>query len=332
MNATINLERKHFPVLLDEIESIISPLYGGTFIDCTFGQGGYSDRILNNINNKVIALDRDIKVKKFANYFLKKYKKRFIFHNKKFGEINKLITNKENLKGIIFDLGYSLNQIKDLSTGISFKSKSNLNMRMGLNDLSADYVINNMKKENIHKIFKYFGEEKKSKIISKEIISQRKIKNLNTEELVNLIESLKKGYSKTHKATKIFQALRIYVNQEISELIQGLINGFKILPIGGIMVVVTFHSIEDKIVKYFFKNYSSGETGSRYLPRKNDNKKIFKLYQNKPIVPSTEELKRNSPSRSAKLRYAFKIDEYDNFSEFSKKFEHLIKIENLERN
>ena len=167
MNATINLERKHFPVLLDEIESIISPLYGGTFIDCTFGQGGYSDRILNNINNKVIALDRDIKVKKFANYFLKKYKKRFIFHNKKFGEINKLITNKENLKGIIFDLGYSLNQIKDLSTGISFKSKSNLNMRMGLNDLSADYVINNMKKENIHKIFKYYEKKKKVKLFQK---------------------------------------------------------------------------------------------------------------------------------------------------------------------
>ena len=331
MSATINLESKHFPVLLNELESIISPLYSGTFIDCTFGQGGYSQRILKNKHNKVIALDRDIKAAKFAHLLSKKYDERLIFHNKKFSEVNKLILNKKKIKGVIFDLGYSANQIKDLSTGLSFKSKSELNMKMGLNDLSADFVINNMKKENIYKIFKFFGEEKQSKIISNSIMSDRKIKNLNTSDLVNLIEKSKKGYTKIHKATKVFQALRIYVNKEISELIDGLINSFQILPIGGIMAIVTFHSIEDKIVKYFFKKFSSGDTSSRYLPRKNDNKKLLNLVKKKPIVPNKYELLKNPPSRSAKLRYAFKINEADDFNELKKKFEYLIKIENLER-
>tara|TARA_B100000941_G_C28495772_1_gene550840 strand:- start:404 stop:1402 length:999 start_codon:yes stop_codon:yes gene_type:complete len=331
MNATIKLESTHYPVLLNELISIISPLYGGTFIDCTFGQGGYSSKILENKLNNIIALDRDRKVNNFANILSKKYKNRFNFFNKKFSEIDKLKIKKENIKGIIFDLGYSMNQVKDLSTGISFKSTSQLDMKMGLNDLSADYVINQMRQENIYKIFKYFGEEKRSKVISKNIINQRKIKNLNTNDLVQLIEKSLKGYSKTHKATKIFQALRIFVNKEISELIYGLINSFKILPIGGVLVVVTFHSIEDSIVKFFFKNYSTGEVGSRYFPRLNNKKKLFNLVKKKPTSASISEIKNNPSSRSAKLRYAFKMSENNDFIEFINKFKFLLEIENLER-
>ena len=333
MSATINLEKeKHFPVLIDELVSIISPLYGGTFIDCTFGQGSYSKKILEYQNNKIIALDRDTDTFNNANWFKKKYKDRFYFENIKFSEIDKIKINLENLKAIIFDLGYSLNQIKDPKKGLSFNSTGKLNMKMGLNDFSADEVINFLDQKSLEKIFKLFGEENKHKLISKKIVELRKIKNLTTEDLVKIINSVKrKNNSKIHNATKVFQALRIFVNQEISELIYGLINSFKILPIGGIIVVVTFHSIEDKIVKFFFKNHSENKNASRYLPNNLQHKNLFKLIEKKPILPSLKETKINPPSRSAKLRYAIKIADKGDFIEFLKKFDYLIEIENLNK-
>ena len=169
-----------------------------------------------------------------------------------------------------------------------------------------------------------------SKIIARKIVLERKKKLLNTEDLVKIINITKRGKNtKINKATKIFQSLRIFVNKEISQLIFGLINGLKILPIGSMMVVVTFNSIEDKIVKFFFKNYSEQKNTSRYLPEKIKKKNVFKILQKKPICPGNEELKINPPSRSAKLRYAIKINHSDNFQEFLKKFEHLFDIEKL---
>ena len=274
MNATINLE-KHFPVLLNELVSIISPLYGGTFIDCTFGAGGYSKKILEDTSNNIIALDRDSSVKSFATKLQIKHKKRFKFYNLKFSEIDKI--NKENIKGIIFDLGYSLNQILDLNRGLSFKSRGKLDMRMGLNEFSCEDVITKMSQQNLFKIFKYFGDEKHAKPISKKVVKFRENKKIETQDLVEIIESVKTNKTGKNNSTKIFQALRIFVNKEISELINGLINAYNILPIGGVMVVVTFHSIEDKIVKFFFKEYSEIKNTSRYLPKNITTKKYFNL-------------------------------------------------------
>ncbi len=331
MNATIKLENvKHFPVLLNEVISIISPLYGGTFIDCTFGQGGYSKKILGYKNNKIFAIDRDSNSLKVAEEFKKKYQNRFEFKNIKFSEISNLDKNINNLKGIIFDLGYSTTQIKDESKGLSFNSKGKLNMKMGFNNISADDVINKLGQKELAKIFKIFGEEKKSNIISKKIISFRKSKNIETEDLVKIINSVKKkNFSKVHNATKVFQALRIVVNNEISELINGLVNSFKLLPVGGVMVVITFHSIEDKIVKFLFKNYSENKNSSRYLPESKEKKILFKLLNKKPIIPDIREINSNPSSRSAKLRYGIKLNNNSNFSELSKKFSHLLEVENL---
>ncbi len=331
MNATIKLENvKHFPVLLNEVISIISPLYGGTFIDCTFGQGGYSKKILENKKNKIFAIDRDYGSKNIVNQFKKKYQKRFNFENKKFSEILSLSKNIENLKGAIFDLGYSTLQIKDPEKGLSFNSKGKLNMRMGLNSFSADYVVNKLGQKELEKIFKVFGQESKSKIISKRIVSFRKNKNLQTEDLVNIINSIKKKkFSKIHNATKVFQALRIVVNSEISELIYGLINSFKILPVGGVIVIVTFHSIEDQIVKFFLKNYSENKNVSRYLPSRVEKKNLFKLIDKKPIIPDQDEISINPASRSAKLRYGIKLNNHFDFSEFIKKFNYLLEVEKL---
>ena len=334
MNATIKLEdEKHFPVLLTEIVNILSPRYGGTFIDCTFGNGGYSKKILENKKNKIFAIDRDFNSLKTLNQFKKKYQNRFEFKINKFSEIINSCKNVKNIKGIIFDLGYSTTQIRDPKKGLSFNTKGKLNMQMGFNNFSADEVINNLSQSELVKIFKFFGEENKSNIISKKIISLRKNKKIQTEDLVNIINSVKKKkYHRTHNATKVFQAIRIFVNNEISELIYGLINSFKILPVGGIIVIVSFHSIEDKIVKFFLKNYSENKNDSRYLPFRSEKKNLFKLIEKKPITPSTNELNINPPSRSAKLRYGIKISNNNDFSDFIKKFNYLLEVENLSKN
>jgi len=330
MSATIKLENKHFPVLLKELISIISPLYGGTFLDCTFGQGGYSRKILEKKNNKVIAIDRDKDVCFYAKELKKKYNNRFSFQNIKFSEINRDKIKSKDLKAIIFDLGYSINQIKDLSRGLSFKSTGKLNMKMGINNFSCHEVISNMSESNLYKIFKYYGDEKYSKKIARKIVEIRKTKVINTEDLTKIVNSIKRfKNSKINNSTKIFQALRIFVNKEISELINGLINAFYLIPVGGIIAVVTFHSIEDKIVKFFFKNYSEINNSSRYAPIKENNVRCFNLKNKKPINPSDEELKLNPPSRSAKLRFAVKIKNECNFEEFIQKFKQLTDIENL---
>ena len=331
MNATIKLENeKHFPVLLEKIISIISPLYGGTFIDCTFGQGGYSKKILENKYNNIIAIDRDVKSLEISKKFEKKYKNRFKFENIKFSEINRIKTNRNILKGIIFDLGYSTAQIKDPEKGLSFLSKGKLNMQMGLNEFSANEIVNDFDQSSLSKIFYSFGDEKKANNIARKIINFRKSKNIETQDLVKIIDSVyKKKFKKIHNSTKVFQALRIFVNKEISELIESLISSFKLLPKGGVIVVVSFHSIEDKIVKYFFHHYSQNKNSSRYLPEKERKKILFNLPQKKPLIPEKYEVLKNPPSRSAKLRYAIKINENQDFSDFKKKFKYLLDIEKI---
>ena len=322
---------KHYPVLLNELISIISPQHGGTFIDCTFGQGGYTKKILSFKNTNVIAIDRDLQSQKNADAILKNYQGRFLFKNKKFSQLEDLKIKNENIKGIIFDLGYSYTQIKDPSKGLSFNSTGELNMRMGINDFSAKDVVNKLEAVELEKIFKFFGEEKEAKRIARKIIEVRKKREIDTEILVDLIEKTKrrKNY-KTNSSTKVFQALRIIVNKEISELIHGLVAASKVLKKDGILAVVTFHSLEDKIVKYFFKSLSENRSISRYVPKIEQPDTLFKLIEKKPKTPSVKELNENIPSRSAKLRYVIKkTDFYDFKTDILKKFEHLIQIENL---
>ena len=331
MNATIlpNSE-KHYPVLLKEILSIISPQNGGTFIDCTFGQGGYSREILKFKNTNVTAIDRDPECKITAQKIKQIHKERFSFFNKKFSEIDKIKNEDSKIKGIILDLGYSYAQIKDPNKGLSFDSKGKLNMRLGLNSFSADDVVNKLSQKDLELIFKYFGEDKDSRIISKKIVNQRLQNSINTERLVSIINSVKKKSGRIHNATKIFQAIRIFVNKEISELIYGLINSAKILDINGKLLVVSFHSLEDKIIKYFFKSLSEDKKVSRYYPEEKNPNKLFKLMSKKPIYPSHDEISTNRPSRSAKLRYAIKKKNIINFEKnFINKFSKLLEIEKL---
>ena len=322
---------KHYPVLLNELISIITPQYGGTFIDCTFGQGGYTKKILSYQNTQVIALDRDLESKKKADKISKEFQDRFIFKNKKFSQLDDLKIKNTNVRGIIFDLGYSTTQIKDPKKGLSFNSLGDLNMQMGLNDFSAKEVINRLDEKDLEKIFKFFGEEKYAKKIASSVVKQRNINKIDTKSLVELIEKTKKKKNfKIHSATKVFQALRIFVNKEITELIYGLIAAAKVLKKDGILAVVTFHSLEDKIVKYFFKSLSEKKSISRYVPKIEESETLFRMLEKKPRTPSKTELKENLPSRSAKLRYIVKKDDFYNFkTDILEKFEHLIEIENF---
>ena len=269
METTIVLDSaKHYPVLLKEIISVITPQNGGTFIDCTLGQGGYTNEILRHKGTKVIGIDRDIDSEIIGKQIEAKFPNRFLFKNLKFSDLNNLKLKNEKIKGVVFDLGYSYTQIKDPKKGLSFSSTGELNMMMGLNDFSAKEVINKLEDKELEKILKYFGDENDAKLISRNIVKQRLLKELNTQDLVKIIEqSKRKKNYKIHSATKTFQALRIFVNKEVSELIYGLINSVKILKKDGILAIVTFHSLEDKIVKYFFKSLSEHKSISRYKPR-----------------------------------------------------------------
>ena len=332
MEATIVSDtQKHYPVLLNELISIITPQYGGTFIDCTFGNGGYSKKILEYNNTKVIALDRDIETQNKANELFLKFEERFLFKNLKFSQLNNLKIKNEDIKGVVFDLGYSYIQIKDPKKGLSFDSHGELNMKMGLNNFSAEDVINKLSEKELEKIFKFFGEEKESKKIARNIVKERIKQKIDTQLLVKIIEKSKsfKNY-KIHSATKVFQALRIFVNKEISELIYGLINALKVLKKDGVIAVVTFHSLEDKIVKYFFKSLSENKSISRYMPSVEQPDILLKLSQKKPIIASKKELTENLSSRSAKLRYAIKkANFYDFETDIIDKFQNLIEIENI---
>ena len=329
MSATILPEKTfHQPVLLNEVIDIITPQNGGTYIDCTFGQGGYSKKILEYPNTKVVAIDRDKNSSLIASDLKKDLKTDSLF-NIKFSQINNLKIDDE-IKGIIFDLGYSLNQIKDHSTGLSFESVGELNMKMGLNNFSANDVIHKLDQKELEQILRYFGEEQNSKLISKKIVSDREDRNLNTQDLVNIVKKVKKYYTRTNPATKTFQALRIFVNKEISELTKSLKESASIVSQNGIILTVSFHSLEDKICK-FFNQLSKQDKVSRYLPEKKSSEKSFSLITKKPITPSSQELKLNPPSRSAKLRAIKKIGTYENNKNIFSKYENLLNIENLSK-
>ncbi len=269
INLSTSPEFSHFPVMLDEVIKICSPKKGGVFIDCTFGGGGYSKKILNFSNTKVIALDRDIFIKDISKKLEEKYPERFNFYHKKFSELNNIVGD-QLVDGVIFDLGLSSIQLKNLQRGFSFNAKGKLDMSMGLNDISVEQVLNNATEDKLRLIIKILGEEKEANKIVKNIVKEReKNKIIKVKQLVEIvIKSKKRNFaSKINPSTKTFQALRIFVNKEITELTQGIIQATKILKPGGKILIVSFHSIEDKIVKYFFNNFSSNRSKpSRYLP------------------------------------------------------------------
>jgi len=335
MNATAPLEKtKHYPVMLNQVLSIISPQRGGTYVDCTFGGGGYSKAILKFPETKVIAIDRDRLTKKYATNLEKRFPNRFSFFEEKFSNISKVVKKNLNPKAIIFDLGLSSFQLSDQKRGFSFESKNFLNMEMGINEYTAYDVVNNLDKEYLANIIKILGDEKDGKIIANKIDKYRSQKPIRTsKELSSIINSAKKNYNshKKNPSTKTFQAIRIFVNQELTQLIEGLIEATKLLSEGGLLIVVSFHSLEDRIVKNFFNLHSNlRRNPSRYLPVKENKSTLYNLNFNKPKGPSEKEVKENIRSRSAKLRYGERNNNTFFYPvDFKKQFINYLKFEDI---
>ena len=309
INQTSSLEFSHFPVMLSEVLKISSPDIGGKFIDCTFGGGGYTKEILKYPNTIVKAIDRDKNALLLARELKKQFPKRFEFYQTKFSQLDTI--TKDNVDVIIFDLGLSSIQLNDFNRGFSFNSSKTLDMTMGLNETSALEVINKLDEKDLKLVIKILGDEKDASQITKNIVKCRNIKKItNTAELARIIKkSKKKNFSnKINPCTKTFQALRIFVNKEITELVYGLIKATKKLRPGGKILVVSFHSLEDRIIKYLFINFSENKSRpSRYLPEDEVNGLVlFNEYKNKVIRPSKKEIEKNNRSRSAKLRFAIR--------------------------
>ena len=333
--AQTSLDPPHFPVMLKEIIEICSPKKGGIFVDCTFGGGGYSKELLKFPNTKVIALDRDKGAIAEAEKLREKFSGRFSFYNEKFSNLDLIVNKKNDIDTFIFDLGISSNQLLDLDRGFSFKSNKRIDMNMGLSEISAEEVLNDFDEKNLKLIIKTFGEEKEGSRIAKNIVRAREKKRISlVPEFVKIIEASKRKIfkKKINVCTKTFQALRIFVNKEITELVEGIAKATKFLKADGKIVVVTFHSIEDKIIKFFFNYYSKNRSKpSRYLPE--DDALIPILFQknnNKFLKASPEEIKINPKSRSAKLRFIIRNNEkFKNPDELKRKFKRYLDLENI---
>ena len=308
----------HQPVLLKEIISFIPLNKSINVVDATFGGGGYTRAILKNFNiSEFLAIDRDPITKILSRDIKSKYSN-FILVNDTFSRIDKIVEeskiNKKTFDVIIYDLGTSSNQIDHPERGFSFNTKGPIDMGMGLNKLNAFDIVNKYDEKSLANIIYQFGEERYSRIIAKEIIKNRKVKLIsNTLELSEIIKKCipikNSSKKKIHPATKTFQALRIYVNNELNELKESLNKTINLLNKNGLILVVSFQSLEDRIVKDFF-NHNSGKRwrSSRHYPELPDQLVAqLKIITKKPIVPSVSEISKNPRSRSAKLRVAQKI-------------------------
>ena len=335
----MSLEFKHIPVMSEDIDRILSPYKSGIYIDCTFGGGGITRKILSKKNTRVISIDRDDYVESFSKEIKKEYKNRFEFIIDRFSNLENILKerNLQNIPvAIIFDLGLSSFQIDNPGRGFSYRQDGLLKMTMGKNNVTAHDIVNKLDQKDLRNIFSLFGEDKDSGLIEKLIVQKRQDKEINsTQELAEIILRAKRyknsKYNKVDSCAKIFQAIRMIVNQELSELYEGLISAIKNLSIDGKIVVITFHSLEDKIVKKVLDVFSNKTKGtSRYLPESNKNESfnILEIKNRKPIIASEKETKKNNRARSAKLRCATKIQ--DHSFEFKRSYLNLEKYFQLE--
>lgn len=294
----------HEPVLLEEtVEYLLNGRKTGIYIDATLGGGGTSEKILSNLDNnaKLIGIDQDPHALEFSKKRLNKYPN-FTAVRENFRALDRILTDASviGIDGIIFDLGISSMQLEDPSRGFSFRLESRLDMRMDCDctKTSAYDLLNSLSETSLRELFYELGEDRWSGRIASKIVEYRRGKAIeSTAELAKLIErAIPKRFQsrRIHPATRFFQALRIAVNEELDALAEGLEKAVNALDQQGRIVVISYHSLEDRIVKHALRRYAR-EDG------------IIRLIKKKPIRPTPEEVKRNPRSRSAKMRVAEKL-------------------------
>ena len=287
----------HKPVMIKEILSFI-PENSNIVVDATLGEGGHTKAMLD-LNLEVYGFERDKNILEIAKKRLSNYKKFYYYNNTYDKMIDSLPKNIiGNVDFILYDLGVSMFHFKKAERGFSFNENNKLDMRLGINKINAYEVINKYEKKDLERIFKEYGEIKNYSKLAEIIIKERNKKNIETaKELENIIfhnSDKSKKYGKINPATLIFQAIRIEVNDELNILKKSIENIKNILKKYGVVVIISYHSLEDRIVKRFFKDNE-----------KTKNKDgIFKLLNSKVLKPTNEEIKLNIASRSAKLRAA----------------------------
>lgn len=287
----------HKPVMIKEILSFI-PENSNIVVDATLGEGGHTKAMLD-LNLEVHSFERDKNILEIAKKRLEDYKKFYYYNNTYDKMIDSLPKNIiGNVDFILYDLGVSMFHFKKAERGFSFNENNKLDMRLGINKINAYEVINKYEKKDLERIFKEYGEIKNYSKLAEIIIKERNKKNIETaKELENIIfhnSDKSKKYGKINPSTLIFQAIRIEVNDELNILKKSIENIKNILKKYGVVVIISYHSLEDRIVKRFFKDNE-----------KTKNKEgIFKLLNSKVLKPTNEEIKLNIASRSAKLRAA----------------------------
>lgn len=303
---------KHASVLLKEAIDYLNIREDGTYIDATLGYAGHSGEILKQLNKgTLIAFDKDIDAVNYSRTKLNKIGDNFKIYNTGFINIKEVMEDKK-VDGVLFDLGVSSPEIDEDNRGFSYMKNSKLDMRMDQNSkLTAYEIVNTYTKEALTNIFRKYGEEKHALKIAEKIEKQRNIKKIETTyELVDIIDKCYPYKEKrlTHPAKKVFQALRIEVNNELNEFEKALKDSLELLNIGGRVVVITFHSLEDRICKNIFKQASEVNEVVKGMPNIPLNLlPNFKLITKKPIIPRDEEIRRNSRSKSAKMRVIERI-------------------------
>jgi 16S rRNA (cytosine1402-N4)-methyltransferase len=304
----------HKPVLLNEVLKYLAPKDGEVYVDATFGAGGYSCEILKAAKCTVYAIDRDLNAIKIADEVKKEFGERFHFLRGNFSQVVDLLASKnvDKIDGIVFDLGVSSMQFDQKERGFSFDSDARLDMRMNQEShLSAYEVVNDFEEAELAKIIRDFGDERQAKRIAKKITDARRSKPVTScRELSDIVRSCFGGkYFKINPATRSFQAIRIFVNQELEEISVALQEVKKIMKKDARLVVVSFHSLEDEIVKAFLKKEAGIEkTFSRYQPEvENKFEASFEIVNKSAIKPSEEEIEENIRARSSKMRVGIKL-------------------------
>ena len=303
--VTQTLSASHIPVLISSLISTASPI-SGTWIDGTFGAGGYTKYLLNAGADRVIGIDRDPSVFDMSTDWKSEFGDRLRLVQDTFSNLDKTT---EQADGVVLDIGVSSMQIDQAERGFSFQKDGPLDMRMSGTGSTAAHLINSASEEKIADILFYFGEERASRRIAKMIVERRNERPFErTLDLVSVIQKClpRSKPGQAHPATRSFQALRIAVNSEYNQLAEGLSAAERVLCLGGVLAVVTFHSIEDRIVKRFFQSRSGSKSGSRYAPLVEEVDAQFILKSRKPIRASEEEIALNPRSRSAKLRIGWR--------------------------
>ncbi len=300
----------HVPVMLSEVLDYMNIRDGGIYVDATFGHGGYARAMLEMADCMVYAVDRDPLAERRAMQITAEFEGRLRFIRGNFGDLESLLhsVGVDHVDGICFDLGVASSQLDDSERGFSFRHDGPLNMRMDGGRPNAADVVNAMDAEQLADIISHFGDEKFASRVARAIVEARKESPINTT--ARLAEIIRRVVPRSRDgidpATRTFQALRIYVNDEMGELERGLIQGERLLSPGGRLVLVSYHSLEDRMVKEFMKT-RSGKTpnASRHMPEVTPlHKPSFSLVTRKSIAPSSEEVSSNPRASSAKLRAA----------------------------